>query len=121
MQSNNHNITIATLNCRGLKKINQQKKRQQFIRFLRLSGCDVLLLQETHADNAATIEEFTLQFQSHSCIWTPHCGIISLNTKYQLHLIESDHNGRYILAEIRLHSSTTIDQHPQRIATVLNI
>jgi endonuclease/exonuclease/phosphatase family metal-dependent hydrolase len=54
MNMNNKNTTeeqykikIAALNCRGLKKTNKKQKRQQFIRFLRLLGCDILLLQET--------------------------------------------------------------------------
>lgn len=117
-----YKITIATLNCRGLKKSNSRKKRQQFIRFLRLSGCDILLLQETHADSNTIIDQFNMQFQTDSSIWTAHCGIISLNKNIHISLIESDpQEGRYILADIHHNNLTTGSPHPHKIATVLNI
>ncbi|KAI7887872.1 uncharacterized protein EV154DRAFT_426704 [Mucor mucedo] len=64
MNNNSYKISIATLNCCGLKKTNNPKKRQQFIRYLRSSGFNILVLQETHANDETTIQQFNLQFQS---------------------------------------------------------
>ena len=50
-----HTVKMATLNCRGLKKTENQKKRTQFIRYLRTLGYDILVLQETHATDPLTI------------------------------------------------------------------
>ncbi|KAI9361388.1 Endonuclease/exonuclease/phosphatase, partial [Pilaira anomala] len=118
MNNNTHRLKIATLNCRGLKKLNNPKKRQQFIRFLRYDGYDILVLQETHANDESTIQQFNMQFQSTSSIWTSQTGIISLKSKFIVRHIDSGiDDGRFILADIILNNSN----HEQTIATILNI
>lgn len=118
MSYNNHKIHIATLNCRGLKKIGKPQKRQHFIRYLRSAGYDILVLQETHATDSFTIEQFNLQFQTKSSIWNSRTGIVSLNPRYSVKHIDSGMDGgRYILADIQLNNHNT----EQSIATILNI
>jgi exonuclease III len=116
MSLNKHKVNIATLNCRGLKKIRKPKKRQHFIRCLRSAGYDILVLQETHATDPLTIEQFNLQFQTKSSIWNAQTGIISLNSSYIFQLVDSGiDGGRYILANIQLNNSNG----DQSIATML--
>lgn len=98
------------------------KKRQQFIRYLRTLGFDILVLQETHATDTTIIDTFNIQFNSKSSLWTHDCSIISLNRNYTLqHISDGIDEGRFILASLHLtrdleHSPTT-----PPIATVLNI
>lgn len=118
MNNNNHKISIATLNCRGLKKTNNPKKRQQFIRYLRSSGFDILVLQETHANDETTIQQFNLQFQTKSSTWNRQTGIIAINKKYKINPIEAGiDDGRFILADI-LHNN---DINSSPVCTILNI
>jgi exonuclease III len=42
-------IKIASLNCRGLTKINRQNQQEYFISTLRSLKYDILVLQKTHA------------------------------------------------------------------------
>lgn len=117
-----HTVKMATLNCRGLKKTENQKKRTQFIRFLRTLGYDILVLQETHATGPLTIEQFNIQFQSKSSLWTPHCGILSLNNKFTIQSIsEGIDGGRYILASLHLTQDMDNTTFTPPIATILNI
>lgn len=117
-----HTVKMATLNCRGLKKTENQKKRTQFIRYLRTLGYDILVLQETHATDPLTIEQFNIQFQSKSSLWTPHCGILSLNNKFTIQSIsEGIDGGRYILASLHLTQDMDNTTFPTPIATILNI
>ena len=116
-------IKIATLNCRGLKKQGQPQKRKLFIRHLRSLGYDVLLLQETHVTTPQLQQELNLQFQTSSSHWTPHCGIVILNDRYSLDVVQDGiDGGRFILARIRLGTPTMDDTLScPIIATVLNI
>lgn len=116
-------IRLATLNCRGLRKINNNKKRSSFIRYLRTLGYDILILQETHALHQQIIDEFNLQFRTTSSHWTQHCGIVSLNNRYSIQLIQDGiDEGRFILANIQLTSSADSDaSNRTTIATILNI
>lgn len=120
-----HNIRIATLNCCGLTKINQEKKQKKFIRFLRNSGVDILVLQETHANNMTIQDSFNMQFQTHSSTWTKHCGILSLNKHYSVSTNCVGIDGRFILSNIvpSIHydsyDNTTNNQHT--ILQILNI
>ncbi|KAL9542841.1 hypothetical protein MBANPS3_008403 [Mucor bainieri] len=122
MNNQNTTIKIATLNCRGLRKQDSSTKRKQFIRYLRTLGYDILVIQETHADDQTIIDTFNQQFNSKSSLWTHDCGIISLNHNYTLqHISDGIDQGRYILASLHLtrdleHSPTT-----PHIATILNI
>jgi endonuclease/exonuclease/phosphatase family metal-dependent hydrolase len=131
MISNQHRISIATLNCRGLKKTTDLNKRKKFIRYLLTLQYDVLVLQETHADNPDIIAQFNMQFKTHnrpnSSHWTPHCAIIILNNKYSLQLLQDGiDNGRFILANIQLTSTVpsendSTSNSPTTIATILGI
>ncbi|KAG1440468.1 hypothetical protein G6F56_011915 [Rhizopus delemar] len=104
-----NNVKVATLNCRGLTKINQEKKQKNFIRFLRNTGVDILVLQETHANNITIQDSLNMQFQTHSSTWTKHCGT----------------DGRFILSNIvpSMHyDSYDITTHTQHtILQILNI
>ncbi|CEP13066.1 hypothetical protein, partial, partial [Parasitella parasitica] len=116
-------LNIATLNCRGLRKENNPKKRKLFIRHLRSLGYDVLLLQETHALNPHIIQELNFQFKTTSSHWTQHCGIVILNNRYSLDIIqEGIDGGRFILANIKLTGAIDNDiSDCPTIVTVLNI
>ncbi|CAO3650984.1 unnamed protein product [Mucor fragilis] len=118
-----HQLKIATLNCRGLIKSENTKKRQQFIRYLRTLEYDILVLQETHAHNSTFINLLNNHFHSKSSLWTQHCGIIVLNKQFTINLIsECIDEGRYILASVHLTrdiEDTTTTTSP--IATILNI
>jgi exonuclease III len=118
-----HKLKIATLNCRGLRKINYPKKRQLYIRHLRSLGYDVLLLQETHAINQQIIQDFNFLFQTTSSHWTTHCGIVSLNNRYSIDVLQDGiDGGRFILANIRLTATSEDDlSFGPTILTVLNI
>lgn len=120
-----NNIKIATLNCRGLTKINQEKKQKKFIRFLRNSGVDILVLQETHVSNMTIQDSFNMLFQIHSSTWTKHCGILSLNKHYSVSTNCVGIDGRFILSNIvpfihyDSYDNTTNNQHT--ILQILNI
>ena len=117
-----HTVKIATLNCRGLKKSENTKKRQQFIRYLRTLGYDILVLQETHASDNITIDLLNKQFNSSSSLWTQHCGIISLSHNFTIKTIsEGIDGGRYILATIHLTRDLQDSSITPPIATILNI
>lgn len=116
-----YTVKIATLNCRGLKKTENPKKRQQFIKYIKTLGYDILVLQETHASDQSTIDLFNTQFQCKSSLWTSHCGIISLSHKFTLqHISEGIDGGRYILAAIHLTQDMASSTTPP-VATILNI
>lgn len=116
-----YTVKIATLNCRGLKKTENPKKRQQFIKYIKTLGYDILVLQETHASDQSTIDLFNTQLQCKSSLWTSHCGIISLSHKFTLqHISEGIDGGRYILAAIHLTQDMASSTTPP-VATILNI
>ncbi|GAN07739.1 hypothetical protein MAM1_0173c07242, partial [Mucor ambiguus] len=103
----------------------------KFIRYLHTLQYDILVLQETHADNQDTIDQFNMQFKTHnranSIYWTPHCGIVILNKKYSLDILQDGiDNGRFILANVQLTStvpteSVSTPTPATTIATILNI
>ncbi|KAI8373809.1 Endonuclease/exonuclease/phosphatase, partial [Blakeslea trispora] len=111
-------INIATLNCRGLPKANDFQRLRLFIRFLRSLNIDILCLQETHATTPALRAQFDMLFNTTSSIWTPHCGIVSL----QQSLIVTEHSsitepeGRFIYAQLFSHIDPTTP-----ILSILNI
>ncbi|KAG1468931.1 hypothetical protein G6F56_003553 [Rhizopus delemar] len=116
-------LKIASLNCRGLYKQQQAMKTSQFIRYLRLSGYDILVLQETHASSYAIQEQLNLQMQTQSSVWTHHCGIVSLNPKYLIHTRYIGTDNRCILSDISLHTNDSSQSLPiSNIAlTILNL
>ncbi|KAI8372465.1 Endonuclease/exonuclease/phosphatase, partial [Blakeslea trispora] len=97
-----HQIHIATLNCRGLVKTNDSTKRSLFFRFLRSTQTDIFCFQETHAKTASSKSTLDMMLQSHSSLWNEHCGIVSFNPLYivQPHgaIVASD--ARFILAAV---------------------
>ena len=116
----NHNIQIATLNCRGLSHKLQKNAAKKFIKYLKTSSLDILAIQESHAEKKETQERLDMQFSSKSSIYTKHCGIISLNDKFTVTPIDTGIEGRFILANI--HYAT--EEEPSSfnaIATILNI
>ncbi|KAG2234119.1 hypothetical protein INT48_000296 [Thamnidium elegans] len=99
--TNNINIRIATLNCNGLAKVSKPNIRCDMTRFFRESLFNIMCLQETHTSDENIINTLEHQLRTRSAIWTPHCGIVSLNQDIQLHQIEtSSLDGRIILAKI---------------------
>lgn len=111
-------LKIATLNCRGLAKaVSDPVKFSLFLRYLRLSGSDILVLQETHAHSLLIQQSLDIQFQAKSSVWSRHCGIVSLNPHYVItpdsHISPDD--GRFIFATI------TTANVPSPLAYILNI
>ncbi|OAD80080.1 CCHC-type zinc finger transcription factor [Phycomyces blakesleeanus NRRL 1555(-)] len=68
----------------GLPKVGRPETRSLFIRHLRSKGIDLLALQETHAHSIALQDTFTMQFQSSSSLWSPHCGLVCLSKDIML-------------------------------------
>jgi len=123
MNNIHYQLKIATLNCRGLIKSENPKKRQQFIRYLRTLDYDILVFQETHVTNTTLSDLLNNHFNSKSSLWTQHCGIIVLNKHFTINLISDGiDEGRYILASVH-HSRDTQDTTTTTtpIATILNI
>ncbi|CEP18550.1 hypothetical protein [Parasitella parasitica] len=73
-------LRVGTLNCRGLTKTAAISTRQHFIRYLRTRSLDLLALQETHASSSSIQDQFNLQFQATSSIWSQHCGLVSFSS-----------------------------------------
>lgn len=103
--------------CRSLKKSHERKN---FTRFLRSTGYDVLVLQETHASDEFTMLNLLLQATSSS--WTYDCGIVLLNTNYTINTINTGLQRSLIYAQI-MHNpnNSTQDQSAQPIAHIINI
>lgn len=95
----NHNLNIASLNCRSLIKTSSPDISSDFIRYLRSLHLDILCVQESHAVEGVQ-EQLNLQLQASSTIWTPHCGIISFNPLIQLHLLDFDLDQRIIACQV---------------------
>jgi hypothetical protein len=96
-------LNIATLNCRGLaKSVTEPAKFSFFIRYLRLHGIDILVLQETHANTPSVQQSLDIQLQAKSSVWSSHCGIVSFNPSFIItpdsHIGPDD--GRFIFATI---------------------
>lgn len=104
--SNNNTKTIdlkiASLNCNGLSKLLTPSIRRDLIRSFREHEFDIIALQETHTNNSSIINTIESQFQSHSFLWTSHCGLVSINPDIVLDKIDiPDIDGRLILAQAR--------------------
>ncbi|KAG1123853.1 hypothetical protein G6F42_010167 [Rhizopus arrhizus] len=71
--------------------------------------------------------QFNIHNRPNSSHWTPHCGIIALNNKYSINILQDGiDNGRFILANIQLTSTVPTENDststpPTNIATLLNI
>ncbi|CEP09129.1 hypothetical protein [Parasitella parasitica] len=99
MNNIQNTLKIANLNCRGLKKTDNHIKRQQFIRYIRTLGHDIL-----------------------SSLWTQHCGIVSLPSIYTInHIADGIDDGRFILALLTLTHDEADSLTNSPIATILNI
>ncbi|OBZ80662.1 hypothetical protein A0J61_11289 [Choanephora cucurbitarum] len=72
-------ITIATLNCRGLRETHNPSSSRSFIRYLRSLNIDILCLQETHTIDTTIQAEFDLLFNTTSSLWTTNCGDLNIN------------------------------------------
>ncbi|KAK4515528.1 uncharacterized protein ATC70_010478 [Mucor velutinosus] len=95
----NHNLNIASLNCRNLVKASTPEISSDFIRYLRSLHLDILCVQESHAVEAVQ-DQLNLQFQAHDTLWTQHCGIISFNPLIQLHSLDLDLDQRIIACKV---------------------
>ncbi|RCH83530.1 hypothetical protein CU098_008273, partial [Rhizopus stolonifer] len=75
---------------------------RSFIRYLRSLEIDMLCLQETHAIDTTTQNEFNMLFNTKSSLWTTHCGIVSLHPHLQItaHSTPVHEEGRYICASV---------------------
>ncbi|KAI8380078.1 Endonuclease/exonuclease/phosphatase, partial [Blakeslea trispora] len=102
-------VQIATLNCRGLPKTGNPAKFRSFSRYLRSLNIDIFSFQETHAHSDLIKQSLNISLQTKSSIWTPHCGIVSLNPNILLssHPDISRPDGRFILASVASTASLT--------------
>ncbi|KAL0144577.1 Endonuclease/exonuclease/phosphatase [Mucor lusitanicus] len=102
----NTSLSIATLNCRSLAKRHNTSVLPPFLRYLRQTGNDIFVVQETHLASERQQDQINMMFQAKSWIWTPHCGIVSLNPDFVVTsppiLLGPD--GRYILTTIKPNS-----------------
>lgn len=103
-------IKIATLNCRSLVKQNQPHIIPPFTRYLRQTGNDIFVFQETNTTTTEQTKYLELLFQSTSGIWTPKIAILSLNPNFIINtspeIIDST-DGRYILTSISQPNNNT--------------
>lgn len=90
---------MATLNCRGLKRLSNHNDRQ-FGRILRNLKYDILALQETHIDSDDLGDITQTILQAHSSAWTPYCGVISLNPAFTIHMITKALEGRLLCVKV---------------------
>lgn len=90
----NINLKIGMLNCHGLPKTEDLKCSKHFIWFLQSQSLDILVLQETYADDKDLQTHDQTQFQSASSFWSQHVGIVSLNPSITLSLISSELDGQ---------------------------
>jgi exonuclease III len=111
-------IKIASLNCRGLTKINRQNQQEYFISTLRSLQYDILVLQETHAKTTQLEDTFNKKFHSTSSMWTEHCAIISLNNKFKITNPWKGEDNRIISADIKIEQGNNLEQ---KVAIVINI
>ena len=102
--SNIAHISLASLNCRGLKKILTQLGRS-FSRILRSLPYDILALQETHASTEQLQIRFNLSLQVSSSNWTPHCGLVTFNSSLTLIPLWSSTDGRIMATKVTHTSS----------------
>ncbi|KAI8382932.1 Endonuclease/exonuclease/phosphatase [Blakeslea trispora] len=95
-------LNIATLNCRGLRKAHNPSSSNSFIRYLRSLNIDILCLQETHAADAQIMAQFDMLFNTHSSLWSPHCGIVSLHRNLTIRALPSltHADGRFLCASV---------------------
>ncbi|CEP19709.1 hypothetical protein [Parasitella parasitica] len=102
-------LSIATLNCRSLVKLNNPSAIPPFLRYLRTTGNDIFVVQETHVVNEQEQDYLNILFQAKSSIWTQHCGIISTNPDFILTSPPTfvDPEGRYILTSITSSNNNT--------------
>ncbi|KAI9329700.1 hypothetical protein BD770DRAFT_309412, partial [Pilaira anomala] len=88
-----------SLNGRGLSKLSDPSQSTLFIKFLRSFQHDILCFQETHAVPSVH-DRLNMQFQTNSSIWTPHCGIVSLNPLLTLHSLDINIDDRTIICKV---------------------
>ena len=106
MRDNSH-ASLASLNCRGLKKILTNSGRS-FSQTLRSLPYDLLALQETHASTEQLQNSFDMILQASASNWTHHCGLISFNPSLSLLPLWSSIDGR-ILATTVTHDSNLFE------------
>ncbi|KAG1136220.1 hypothetical protein G6F37_012136 [Rhizopus arrhizus] len=92
-------ISVASLNCRGLKKI-ITPAGHSFSRYLRSLPYDLLALQETHASSSLLQTRFDQCLQTSSSVWTQHCGLLSLNPMLKIEARWSSLDGRLLVADV---------------------
>ena len=91
---------MATLNCRGLKKLPSTSSGRQFARILRHLQYDILCLQETHVDNPDLGESIRCMLQGHSAAWTSHCGVVCFNPHFNITTSQSLFNDRLLMVTL---------------------
>ncbi|KAI9325887.1 hypothetical protein BD770DRAFT_457696, partial [Pilaira anomala] len=92
-------LKIGSLNGRGLSKLSDPSQSTLFIKFLRSFQHDILCFQETHAVPSVHYR-LNMQFQTNSSIWTPHCGIVSLDPLLTLHSLDINIDDRTIICKV---------------------
>lgn len=92
-------LNIGSLNCRSLTKPSKPDTSAQFIRYLRSLHLDILCVQKFHAASEVQ-DQFNMQLQSTSTLWTQHCGIITFNPLLTLHSLEIDVEQRIIACTV---------------------
>ncbi|KAK4520347.1 uncharacterized protein ATC70_008481 [Mucor velutinosus] len=95
----NHNLNIASLNCRNLVKASTPEISSDFIRYLRSLHFGILCVQELHAVETVQ-DQLHMQFQAHATLWTQHCGIISFNPLIHLQSLDFNLDQRIIACKV---------------------
>lgn len=92
-------ISLASLNCRGLKKI-LTPSGNSFARHIRSLKYDIIALQETHASSLLLQSRFDQCLQVSSSTWTQHCGLLSFNPMLNIIPLWSSIDGRLLAAQV---------------------
>ena len=89
-------IKIATLNVKGL---NDRIKAQKTLTLLKSYKLDIIFIQETNLNNAAT-RKFLAQQWSYDSLWTSKMAILVEKPNIKLKNTKISHNNRVISAKI---------------------
>ena len=84
---NNILCQYASLNANSLIKSNSPQTQKEYIRYLRLQKYDIICFQESHASTPELIHSLDIHFQPKMSHWTPHVGIISFSSNFQISII----------------------------------
>lgn len=99
---------MATLNCRGLKKMLSTTDGKHYARIIRSLQYDILCLQETHVNTPAMKVPLQRMLQAHSTAWTSHCGVVCFNRQFVIQHTQSLFHDRLLIVTLA-HSQQLCD------------